>query len=274
MDHLRHDVDAAHRCADVTTGAPHVELGMYPFVSVAHAWDTIWSAVHERAPWTPASLTRSGDVHARWYDSECIVTHVCGWPFAALHHDDMHVVGAFSLDLPEAEPGGYYHSVLLSPHDRALSELVSRHTHAVANSPDSLSGWHSLRVATVGAGGTWPGRVTFTSAHHHSVRALAEGEADLASIDSWSLSFIAAEDPELVQHLHRVGTGPRIPTPALTARKSIGDRMVDELRDAFDDALHSTETAAACAALHIDGFARLDLDAYLATLPLGTTQSS
>lgn len=255
------------------TGAPHVELGMYPFVSVASAWDTIWAAVHERAPWTPASLTRSGDVHARWYDNDCIVTQVCGWPFAALHHNDMHVIGAFSLDLPDAEPGGYYHSVLLGSHDRPLSELVGSHAHAVANSADSLSGWHSLRAATVGAGRAWPGRVTFTSAHHDSVRALAKGEADLASIDSWSLSFITAEEPELVRGLHRVGAGPRIPTPALTARKSIGDRMVDELRDAFDDALRSPDTAAARAALHIDGFARLDLDDYLATLPLGMVPS-
>lgn len=252
------------------TGVPHVELGMYPFVSVAPAWDEIWAAVHERAPWTPASLTRSGDVHARWYDNDCVVTQVCGWPFAALHRNDMHLVGAFSLDLPESEPGGHYRSVLLSAHDRPLSELVGPHAHAVANSADSLSGWHSLRAATVGPGQAWPGTVTYTSAHSDSVRALAQGEADLASIDSWSLSFIAAEEPELVRGLHRVGTGPRIPTPALTARKSIGERMLDELRDAFDHALGAPETASARAALHIEGFARHDLDDYLAILPLGT----
>jgi ABC-type phosphate/phosphonate transport system substrate-binding protein len=252
------------------TGRPHVELGMYPFASVAWAWDEIWTAVHARVPWTPASLTRSGDVHARWYDNDCVVTQVCGWPFAALHRNDMHVVGAFSLDLPDAEPGGYYRSVLLSSHDRSLSELVGPHVHAVANSADSLSGWHSLRAATVGPGQAWPGTVTFTSAQHDSILALAKGEADLASIDSWSLAFIAAEEPDLVAGLHRVGRGPRIPTPALTARKSIGDRMVDELRDAFDDALGAPETATARAALHIDGFARLGLDDYLATLPLGT----
>ena len=254
----------------VMTGVPHVELGMYPFVSVASAWDVIWSAVHARAPWTPASLTRSGDAHARWYDDHCIVTHVCGWPFAARHHDDMHVVGAFSLDLPEAERGGYYRSVLLSPHDRPLSALTGAQVRAVANSADSLSGWHSLRAATVGPGKAWPGTVAFTASHRDSVRALADGEADLASIDSWSLVFIAAEEPELVRGLHRVGTGPRIPTPALTARKSIGDRRLDELRDAFVGALDAPETADARAALHIEGFARLELDDYLATFSLGT----
>ena len=252
-------------------GHPHVELGMYPFASVAWAWDELWAAVHRRAPWTPERLTRSGDVQARWYDNDCIVTQVCGWPFVALHRNDMHVIGAFTLDLDDAEPDAHYRSVLLSAHDGPLAELVGPKSHAVANSADSLSGWLSLRAATVGAGGEWPGTVTFTSAHLDSVRALAKGEADLASIDSWSLSFIAAEQPDLVRDLHRVGVGPRIPTPALTARKSISDALVSELRDAFDDASTDPDTAGARAALHIAGFARLGLDDYLETLPLGPT---
>jgi ABC-type phosphate/phosphonate transport system substrate-binding protein len=254
-------------------GHPHVELGMYPFASVAWAWDELWAAVHQRAPWTPRRLTRSGDVHARWNDDDCIITHVCGWPFAARHRNDMHVIGAFTLDIDDAEPDGHYRSVLMSPHDRPVAELVGPGSHAVANSADSLSGWLSLRAATVGAGHEWPGTVTFTSAHRDSVLALANGEGDLASIDSWSLSFIAVEEPDLVRDLHRVGVGPRIPTPALTARKSIDTSQVSELRDAFEDALGDIATADARSALHIAGLARLGLDDYLETLPLGGTRT-
>ena len=253
-----------------TVGRPHVELGMYPFASVAWAWDEIWSAVHARAVWTPRSLTRSGDAHARWYDSECLITHVCGWPFAALHRSDMHLVGAFALDIPEADDG-HYRSVLLSPHDRPLAELVSSETHAVANSADSLSGWFSLLAATVGGGREWPGVATFTSAHHDSLSALATGDADIASIDSWSLALITAEEPDLVAHLHRVGLGPRIPTPAITARRSLDLEQLDELQQAFRDALTDPTTKAARAALHITGFAENGLDDYLAILPLGPT---
>jgi ABC-type phosphate/phosphonate transport system substrate-binding protein len=191
---------------------------MYPFPSVAWAWDELWAAVHARAPWTPESLTRSGDVQARWYDNDCLVTQVCGWPFAALHHADLHAVGAFELEIPEARPNARYRSVLLSPHDVPLSELVGADRHAVANSADSLSGWLSLRASVVAPDEAWPGTVTFTSAHVDSVRALAKGEADLASIDSWSLSFIEAEHPEMTSGLHRVGLGPVIPTPVIAAR--------------------------------------------------------
>ena len=250
---------------------PHIEFGMYPFASVAWAWDELWAAVHERAAWTPEQLTRSGDVHARWYDNDCIVTHVCGWPFAALHRNDMELVGSFSLDIAEAEEPAHYRSVLLSPHDRPLDELIGPRSHAVANSADSLSGWHSLRAGTVGPGNEWPGAVTYTSAHHVSLRALAKGEGDLASIDSWSLALIAAEEPELVAGLHRVGVGPRIPTPAITARRSLGDELVADLRVAFADALADAATERARAALHVSGFVETSLDDYLATLPLGPT---
>ena len=243
---------------------------MYPFASVAWAWDTIWAAVHTRSAWTPETLTRSGDVHARWYDSNCLITHVCGWPFAALHRSDMHLIGAFALEIPEAD-GGHYRSVLLSPHQLSLDELVLAQTHAVANSADSLSGWFSLLATTVGSAGQWPGNVTYTSAHHDSLVALAKGKADIASIDSWSLALIAAEEPELVAGLHRVALGPRIPTPAITARRSILPDQLDELRQTFIDALADPVTSDARAALRIKGFADNRLDDYLAILPLGLT---
>lgn len=247
---------------------PHVEFGMYPFAFVAWAWDEIWSAVHRRAPWTPAALTHSGDVHARWYDSQCIITHVCGGPFAALHRSDMHLIGAFALDIPEAD-GGRYRSVLLSPSARALDEFDFGQTRAVANSADSLSGWFSLLAATVGAGAEWPGSVTFTSAHRDSLTALARGDADLASIDSWSLALITEEEPGLVADLHRIGLGPSVPTPAITARRGLPHEQLDELHAAFREALADPATASARAALHIIGFAENTLDDYLAILPLG-----
>lgn len=247
---------------------PHVEFGMYPFESVAWAWDDIWAAVHRRARWTPAALTRSGDVHARWHDSDCVVTHVCAGPFAAIHRNDMHLVGSFALDLAEAD-GGYYRSVLLGSAPTPIGEIVSHRTHAVVNSADSLSGWFSLIAATVGTGNQWPGTVTHTSSHIDSVRQLARGDADLACIDSWSLALIAAEEPALVAELHRLGLGPSVPTPAVTARRSISGEQLDELRRAFVAALTDDATATARAALRIAGPAHNTFDDYLATLKLG-----
>ena len=139
----------------------------------------------------------------------------------------MHLVGASRARHPEAD-GARYRSVLLSPHERSLDQLVGEDTHVVANSADSLSGWLSLLAATVGLGDDWPGQVTFTGTHHASLSALARGEADLASIDSWSLALIGTEQPELVAGLKRVGLGPWVPTPAITARRSLAVEQADD----------------------------------------------
>lgn len=246
----------------------YVEFGMYRFPPVLWAWDELWAAVQARVPWAPARSVQSADTHAAWSDDDCIVTQVCGWPFISQHLRDLQPIGAFELDISEAQPNGRYRSVLLSPHDVPLDELVEARCHVAANSADSLSGWLSLCAATVGPGVDWPGRVTFTSAHIHSVQALADRKADLASIDSWSLAFIEAEQPELFSDLHRVGFGPVTPTPLIAARSSVDSAHVDELRRAFVEAITDPVVRPVIEALHISGFAELTLDDYLALEPL------
>lgn len=248
----------------------HAELGMYPFDSVAWAWDALWEVVHSHARWTPPTLTRSGDVHARWVDPQCVVTQVCGFPLAARHAKDFRVVGAFELSIAEAA-GHSYRSVLLSTTNRPLAELASPTTHAVANRSDSLSGWVSLVAATVGPTGRWPGRATFTSAHVESLRVLRRGQADLAALDSWSLAFIERDEPDLLTGLHRVGLGPLVPTPAITTRVSVDDADHAVLAHAFREAVVDRSIGDALAALHITGFAPLTIDDYLPTLALSTT---
>lgn len=250
------------------TRPARVEFGMYPFASVAWAWDELWYAVRSRVGWAPDEITPTGDVHAGWGDERCVVTQICGGPLVAEHRHDWEVIGAFSLDVPHAADPAHYRSVLLSRHDRPVVELTAPTTRAVANSADSLSGWFSLLAATVGPGGTWPGDVVFAGSHLAGIRALAAGDADLASVDGWSLALIADHLPELVGDLHAIGLGPVVPTPPVAARPTLGESRVTELRDAFVDAVSDPAVAGALAALRIAEFVRLDLDDYLPILSL------
>jgi ABC-type phosphate/phosphonate transport system substrate-binding protein len=240
---------------------------MYPFESVRWAWDALWDALRERVGWLPATLAHSGDVQARWADRDCIVNHVCGWPLARWFADEHRVLGAFSLTIPEAD-GHRYRTSLVSPHDVALNDLVAADVHVVANSIDSLSGWISLLSATVGEHDAWPGDVTFTGAHVESLRALAAGEGDLASIDSWSLALIEPDRPELVAGLFRLGLGPWIPSPAITVRDTGPEPDAELLGEAFVDVLADEASAEIRRALLIDGFVRLTIDDYLPVLAL------
>jgi ABC-type phosphate/phosphonate transport system substrate-binding protein len=243
------------------------EMGMYPFESVRWAWDALWSALTERVEWLPPRLAHSGDAPARWDDPECIVNHVCGWPLARWHAETHRVLGAFSLTIPEAD-GFRYRSTLVSPHAVELASLVAADVRAVANSVDSLSGWISFLHATVGVDDAWPGEVTFSGAHIESLGALARGEADLACIDSWSLALIEREQPELTAGLHRLGLGPWIPSPAVTARTSIPADDANRLGAALAEVLAQPDSATIREALLIEGFAPLTIDDYLPVLAL------
>lgn len=240
---------------------------MYSFESVQWAWDALWDGVHTCAVWTPPALAHSGDVHARWIDPDCVVNHVCGWPLARYHADRHLLVGTFSLTIPEAE-GHRYRSTLLSPRPVPLAQLVSPDTRAVANSADSLSGWVSFLHATVGSTGTWPGTVTYTSAHIESLLALTRGDADLACLDSWTLALIERDQPGITTGLFRVGLGPLVPSPAVTVAHDVDGDQIDALRSALHDAIADPSLADAAAALRIDGFVDTEWSEYAATLDL------
>jgi ABC-type phosphate/phosphonate transport system substrate-binding protein len=220
-----------------------------------------------RVDWLPPRLAHSGDVHARWDDPNCVVNHVCGWPLARWYADSHRVVGAFSLTIPEAD-GHRYRSTLVSPHEVELGGLIAADVRAVANSVDSLSGWISFLHATVGEHDAWPGPVSFSGAHVESLRTLAEGKADIACIDSWTLAILEREQPALVAGLHRLGHGPWIPSPAVTVRADVAGSDVDQLRQALVETLAEEDTAAMREALFVDGFQPLSIDDYLPVLDL------
>lgn len=242
------------------------ELGMYPFASVRWAWDALWTAVSDRVAWAPTALDHSGDVHAAWSDPDVIVNHVCGWPFAALHRDTMHLVGAFDLELPDEPSVGTarYRSVLVTTDPQAtIEDLIGQ--RAAINSVDSLSGSLSLLSATVGTGKRWPGILIETSSHINSISALIAGDADIACIDAWTLALLNDTEPALTAELRRLGFGPVIPTPAITVRDQT---RVAELAAAFAASLADPATVDARRALHIRGWHEPDIATYEATLAL------
>lgn len=240
---------------------------MYPFTSVRWAWEALWDQVHQRAPWTPDSLTFTNDVHASWNDPLSVVNHVCGWPLAKFHAHDHQVVGAFALAVPTAE-GHSYRSTLVATRPAPIDELLARGVTVAANSPDSLSGWVSLLA--VNGGQPYTGRVLFTGAHIESLRLLQTGRAVVACIDSWSLALLDVEQPHLTADLHRIGNGPLIPTPAITVRDSVTRVQLEQLGDAIEFATRDPGNEQIFAALMIAGFDQLTLDDYLPVLDLAT----
>ena len=184
-------------------------------------------------------------------DPSCTVAHACGWPIAATLHDRA-VVGAFALRLPDAD-GHRYRSVLVGREGGG---------RLVVNRVDSLSGW----ISAVAATGADLSRVTFTGSHEASLRAIADGDADMAMVDALTLAHLRLLRPDLTAELVELDRGPWIPSPAIVVPTTTPAARIAELRDAFADALAGDDDVRRT--LLLDGFVPLDRDGYLPVLDL------
>ena len=245
--------------------APYASLAMYPFPALRRAWERLWAAIHDAAPWTPPRLRWDRDPHDHWIDADCSVAQACGWPVVTSLTGRVDVVGAFALALDDAD-GHRYRSVVVAARPVGLADLVAERATAAVNAPDSLSGWISL-LAAAGTRGAWPGPVEWTGGHVESLRALREGRADVASVDALSFEFVRRHDPDLTGDLHVVDRGPWVPSLPVVVRTGTPPGRIEELRDGIVAAL-AREDLGARDELLLDGVVALDSDAYRSLLML------
>jgi ABC-type phosphate/phosphonate transport system substrate-binding protein len=233
-------------------------MGMYTFPEVRWAFDEIWAGVAERLVWVPRSLDWEEDLHASWTDDALVVGHTCGWPLVTALYDRVRVLGTFAATVPGAD-GPRYRSVLIA---RRLAEPSTfAGSVAAVNGSDSLSGWISLLAAVHGAGATWDGEVRWTGAHVESVRAVRDGLADVASIDSVTLGLVRLHRPELLEGIVEIGEGPSVPSLPLVTHHDASDDEVAWLREAIAASVASSPQAAVAALIR--EFVPLDLADYV-----------
>lgn len=241
-------------------------LPMYPFAAWRDATDALWEAVRGADPRLPPLAAWGPDAHGLWHDPAMVVSQACGWPLVTELAGRVRVVGTFRYRTPDWS-GDHYRSVVVARDHTVTAAGTSADTRAAVNSTASLSGWISLVwFATGGAGGRWPGCVVLTGAHLESVRAVRDGDADLASIDAVTYAHLERDQPELLRGVRRVGEGPLVPCLPIVAPAPTSDADVALLRAALTAAIAARPDAAAT--LLIDGFSPLDDDAYASVAAL------
>lgn len=236
-------------------------LAMYSLLPLRDAVDALWGVVRWHLGWGPSMLEWEVLTPDVWHHPDLLLAQTCGWPLVTQLAEEVAVVGTFDYDVP-GSAGGRYQSVLISRETAPFEQLRSRPgVVAARNAADSLSGWISLQHAWGGV----PTAVVETGSHVESVRAIAEGRADVASVDAVTWALVSSLEPELVRSLSVVGGGPLVPCLPLVVPLRHASH-VDELRAAFTAAVADPAAAAACSTLRIRGFVPLGLDDYLLAL--------
>ena len=230
-------------------------LAMYPFTHLRPAYEHFWDSVRGRLSFDTPALDWATDPLEACRRDDLVLGQTCGWPLVTELASSVRVVGTFDCEVEGAHDGTYC-SVLVSNSSDQLDEILARpDLVVVANAPDSMSGWISLRVATATAGRHLDTAV-WTGAHAASIDALRHGRAHLAAIDGVTWAHIGTDT------LHLVGRGPRIPCLPLVTSHSTTDATLAELRLALGDTVNDPAMAGVCATLKIRDFLVRDLADY------------
>ncbi len=215
-------------------------LPMYDWPEARAQTDRLYAALRARVPELPPELTRPADataLHALWRDPALVLAQTCWGPMG--QGLAAHVMVLAQPDYGDV-PGGrgvFYRSALVardgkicpvptSP-DAALPEGLAQMRLAI-NGADSLSG----ALAPVADAEISLEGAQVTGSHRASVRAVAEGRADMAAIDCRSWAMARAHEPA-AGALRVIGwTAERAGLPFITSRHTpaaLRARLTDAL---------------------------------------------
>ncbi|MXN63385.1 PhnD/SsuA/transferrin family substrate-binding protein [Stappia sp. GBMRC 2046] len=206
-------------------------LPMYDWPEVRAETDRLWRALADRLGEAgfdaPSGLARDVDAETAWADPSLLLGQTCGLPFVSRLKGRVSLVGAPAYRLEGCEPGEYCSALVVRDDDPAdgLGDLRGR--RVAYNMEGSQSG-HAAMLATVAPlahGGRFFTQALATGSHRASVRAVAEGAADVAAVDAVSWELAKRFEPSASRLRVLLRTRPTPGLPFITAL-----RPADELR--------------------------------------------
>ena len=215
-------------------------LPMYDFPEHREHTHALWAAVarglRARGIEAPEALSRPSDLPADWTRPDLLLSQACGLPFVRRLRGRVALVGAADHGLPDCAPGTYRSRIVVRQGDPAqdLSDLRGR--VVAVNSEDSQSGAGALRTAVGGLspGGAFFATIVATGSHAGSVRAVAEGRADVAAIDAvtWEMARRYIPEARALQVLLSTPETPGL--PFITRQGGPAGALLSALREAVE----------------------------------------
>ena len=238
---------------------PIAVLPMYDFAWVSAANDRLWAAVSARLTQAgvqaPARLTRGGDLAAQWRNPELVFGQTCGYPYVTALKDAVALIAAPEYSFPGCEGAAHRSFIICGASDPRRDLRAFRGATAALNAADSNTGMNLFRaaIAPVAGGAPFFGAVIISGSHEASLGAVAEGRADLASIDCVSFALLRRARPELTERVAIVAESALCPSLPFIASARLERRTVEAAREALFAALADPDLAEACATLGLKG---------------------
>jgi ABC-type phosphate/phosphonate transport system substrate-binding protein len=243
----------------VSGEAPIAILPMYDFPWTAAANDALWAGISTRLTEagvrSPARLTRGGDLAVLWRHRSLIFGQTCGYPYVTGLKEAVAPIAAPEYAFPGCEGASHRSFLIRRVNDSRGGMSEFRGATAALSAHDSNTGMNLFRavIASVARGAPFFHAVIVTGSHEASVEAVAEGRADLASIDCVTFALLGRGRPELLERVAIVAESPLSPGLPFIASASLGQLTIDAVREALLSALGDPNLADARTTLGLKG---------------------
>lgn len=236
-------------------------LMMYrrPQLAEAHAryWRLIRANLTSAGVDSPEHLSQDAEEFYVWKHPDLVLSQTCGMPYRTWLHDKVTLVGTPDFGVVGCPPG-YYRSALVVGADDPREEVVDFKDGVLAyNQTFSQSGyaapyWH-LKPK-----GFWFEKRLQTEQHLKSAKAVAEGRADIASLDAVSWRLMCEYEPFANKLRVLEWT---VPTPGLPLITALGQNA-ELVFSAVETAITQMQNKDR-ALLGLHGLVKISKEAYL-----------
>ncbi len=201
------------------------------------------------------------------------VGFVCSGPYVAGHDK----FGLELLGAPVVNGQPMYYAYLIVPKSSDATSLLSLKGHVFAfTDPQSNTGCGVPTGMLADLGSTpeaFFSRFYFTYSHDVSIKNVATGEADGASVDSLIFDYAAATDPTYVSKVRVIGKSEPYGVPPVVVRPGLESGLKQRLRAALLGAAEDPAGVALLEKMRIEKFVAVDDSAYDSIRELNSSNS-
>ena len=219
---------------------------MYDIIEIRHAHDALWKGIarHFRKQGlkhVPRRLVHDQPVNSLWSNNNLCMSQCCGFDIVHRYKHQLQVLATPWFNAPGCSKGNYS-SAIVVPTDSSYDDVTEMAGKvAVVNGPESHSGMNALfsLVSPHSRNSKFFAEIKISGSHSESLALLAEGKADVASIDCITYELLGRYRPAAIKGTRQLGLTYSAPAPPyVTAGKFDMEtikRMQNALIDAFEE---------------------------------------
>jgi ABC-type phosphate/phosphonate transport system substrate-binding protein len=224
---------------------------MYDSDALQSANDRLWAAIagHLGAAGLdriPTRLDRSRPLADIWDDPDLLLAQTCGYPLMTQWRAKLRYVATPCYRAPGCDGVAHRSRIVVRRDDDAETLGGFRGRKAALNDPHSNTGMNLLRaiVAPLAEAGTFFGAVIDTGSHAASARAVADGAADIAAIDTVTFAHLELEAPDITKRLRTLAWTTDTPGLPFVTAAATSPGIARTLYRAIDLAVRDERAAA------------------------------